>query len=111
VSSARAARQDVHPWFAPAAVDLRVWLFWLARVRFVIITVLFSVVLVLQKYTALPAPARYFVPLVLIWYTLALFFGLLMRATLHSHAALVGAGAGDLRPANDHRGSLRYRRP
>ena len=80
MSSARAARQDVHPWFAPAAVDLRVWLFWLARVRFVIITVLFSVVLVLQKYTALPAPARYFVPLVLIWYTLALFFGLLMRA-------------------------------
>lgn len=78
-SAEPAARSQPRAWFSPAAADLRQWLFWLARVRFLVITVLFVVVLVLQKYTGLPAPARYFVPVVLLWYTLALFFGLLMR--------------------------------
>lgn len=81
-SAARPARRHNRAWFAPAAADLREWLFWLARVRFLVITVLFVVVLVLQKYTGLPAPARYFVPLVVLWYTLALFFGLLIRSLL-----------------------------
>ena len=68
--------------FSPAAADLREWLFWLTKTRFLVISSLFVVVLVLQKYTGLPAPARYFVPLVLLWYMLALFFGLLMRTVL-----------------------------
>lgn len=76
-SPARPARPRA--WFAPAAADLRQWLFWLARVRFLVITLLFAMVLVLQKYTGLPAPARYLVPLVVLWYTLAVFFSLLMR--------------------------------
>jgi two-component system sensor histidine kinase PilS (NtrC family) len=76
---AHTAQPQTRDWFAPAAADLREWLFWLARVRFLVITVLFVVVLVLRNYTGLPAPARYFVPVVLLWYTLALFFGLLLR--------------------------------
>lgn len=76
---AESARPQTREWFAPAAADLREWLFWLVRVRFLVITVLFVLVLVLRNYTGLPAPTRYFVPLVVLWYTLALFFGLLMR--------------------------------
>jgi len=79
VSPAPLARPQSRARFSPAAADLREWLFWLARVRFLVITLLFAVVLALQKFTGLPAPARYFVPLVVLWYTLAVFFGLLMR--------------------------------
>jgi two-component system sensor histidine kinase PilS (NtrC family) len=63
-----------------AGDELREWLQWLSRVRFLLITVLFAVVLVLKNYIGAVAPAIYFVPVVLLWYALALFFGLLIRS-------------------------------
>ncbi len=63
-----------------AREELREWLQWLSRVRFLLITVLFAVVLVLKNYIGATAPAIYFVPFILLWYALALFFGLLIRS-------------------------------
>ena len=59
--------------------ELRDWLVWLARARFLVITVLLAVVLVLKNYIGATAPAIFFAPVVLVWYALAFFFGLLIR--------------------------------
>jgi two-component system sensor histidine kinase PilS (NtrC family) len=72
-------RPPVSPTSDPAGEELRDWLVWLSRVRFLVITVLFAVVLVLKNYIGAPAPAIFFVPVVLVWYVLAFFFGLLIR--------------------------------
>jgi len=63
----------------PAGEELRDWLVWLSHVRFLVITVLFAVVLVLKNYIGAPAPAVFFFPIVLVWYALAFFFLLLIR--------------------------------
>jgi two-component system sensor histidine kinase PilS (NtrC family) len=63
----------------PAGEELRDWLVWLSRARFLVITVLLAVVLVLKNYIGATAPAIFFVPVVLVWYALAVFFGLLIR--------------------------------
>jgi two-component system, NtrC family, sensor histidine kinase PilS len=55
------------------------WLEWLTRVRFLLITVLLAIVTVLQEYTQLVVPMRYFVPLVVLWYTLAIFYVIALR--------------------------------
>jgi two-component system sensor histidine kinase PilS (NtrC family) len=68
------------PGIGPAAEELREWLLWLSRVRFLVITLLFAVVVVLRTYVGIPAPAIYVAPIVLLWYTLAVFFGLLMQS-------------------------------
>ena len=67
-------------WADSGGEELREWLQWLSRVRFLLITVLFAVVLVLKNYIGATAPAVYFVPFILLWYALALFFGLLIRS-------------------------------
>src|ERR1700747_2141984 len=53
------------------------WLRWLNRVRFLVITLLLGIVIVLVQFTQVVVPLRYFVPLVILWYTLALFYGIL----------------------------------
>jgi two-component system sensor histidine kinase PilS (NtrC family) len=55
------------------------WLGWLSRVRFLLITLLLALVVCLQQYTNLAVPWRYFVPLVVLWYTLAIFHVILLR--------------------------------
>jgi two-component system sensor histidine kinase PilS (NtrC family) len=55
------------------------WLGWLTRVRFLLITLLLAVIVVLQQYTELVVPVRYFVPLIVLWYTLAIFYVILLR--------------------------------
>jgi len=55
------------------------WLEWLTRVRFLLITVLLGIVLILQQYTQLEVPTKHFVPLVVLWYTLAIFYVILLR--------------------------------
>jgi two-component system, NtrC family, sensor histidine kinase PilS len=57
----------------------RDWLWWLARVRLLVITFLLVVVLVLPLLTPFSVPARYFVPLMVLWYMLALLYALLLR--------------------------------
>ena len=63
----------------PAAEEQRDWLVWLSRVRFLVITVLLAVVLVLKNYIGATAPVIFFAPVVVVWYALAVFFGLLIR--------------------------------
>ncbi len=66
--------------FAPqAAANVEDWLGWLTRVRFLLITLLLGLVVVLQQYTELIVPVRYFVPLIVLWYTLAFFYMILLR--------------------------------
>ncbi len=62
-----------------AREEQRDWLVWLSRVRFLVITVLFAVVLVVKNYTGASAPAIFIVPVGVVWYALAVFFGLLIR--------------------------------
>ena len=55
------------------------WLGWLTRVRFLLITFLLAIVLLLQQYTELFVPTKYFVSLIVLWYTLAIFYVILLR--------------------------------
>jgi two-component system sensor histidine kinase PilS (NtrC family) len=57
----------------------REWLWWLARVRVLVITFLLVIVLVLPLLTPLVVSTKYFVPLIVLWYTLAGFYALLLR--------------------------------
>jgi two-component system sensor histidine kinase PilS (NtrC family) len=59
--------------------NVREWLWWLARVRFLLITFLLAIVLVLRDIQLLAIPLRYFAPLILLWYTLAIFYAILLR--------------------------------
>jgi two-component system sensor histidine kinase PilS (NtrC family) len=54
------------------------WLRWLNKVRFLVITLLLGIVIVLEQFTQVAIPLRYFVPLIILWYTLALFFLILL---------------------------------
>jgi len=66
------------------------WLEWLARVRFLIIAFLLAIVLLLRDYSQLLVPTRYFVPLIVLWSTLAIFYVILLRwiPQAHWHAPL-----------------------
>jgi two-component system, NtrC family, sensor histidine kinase PilS len=68
--------RDTSQNLAPNAGE---WLNWLARVRFLMITVLLGVVIVLQQYTQLVVLTRNFVPLIVLWYTLAIFYSIVLR--------------------------------
>ena len=55
------------------------WLGWLTRVRFLIITLVFALVVLLREYYLLSIDASQFVPLVVAWYALAILYALLLR--------------------------------
>jgi two-component system, NtrC family, sensor histidine kinase PilS len=55
------------------------WLGWLGRVRFLVISFLLAVVLAVHQLTPLPLTAKYFVPVILLWYLLAICFVILTR--------------------------------
>ncbi len=55
------------------------WLNWLTRVRFLLISFLLLIVLVLRDYTQLLLPTKYFVPLIVLWFTLAILHVILLR--------------------------------
>jgi two-component system sensor histidine kinase PilS (NtrC family) len=59
--------------------NVREWLDWLARVRFLLIGFLLIIVLVLRDSTQVFVPTKYFVPLVVLWSTLAIFYVILLR--------------------------------
>ena len=62
----------------PAGEELRDWLTWLSRVRFLVITILVAVVLVLKNYIG-AATGNFLAPVIVTWYALACFFLLLIR--------------------------------
>jgi two-component system sensor histidine kinase PilS (NtrC family) len=73
--------------------NVAAWLSWLSRVRFFLITLLLALVLVLGKTSALEVSTRLFIPLMILWYTLAIVYSILLRwmpvATWHGPVQLV----------------------
>jgi two-component system sensor histidine kinase PilS (NtrC family) len=65
--------------FRLAAGGVQEWLWWLARVRLLVITLLVALVVLLREFNQLEVPARFFVPFILLWYTLALAFVILVK--------------------------------
>ena len=59
--------------------NVAAWLGWLSRVRFFLITLLLALVIVLGKTSQLEVSTRYFIPLMILWYTLAIVYTILMR--------------------------------
>jgi two-component system sensor histidine kinase PilS (NtrC family) len=55
------------------------WLSWLGRVRFLAITFLVGIVVAARHLTPMPVPLRSFVQLIVLWYTLAIFYVILRR--------------------------------
>src|SRR3984893_11221647 len=55
------------------------WLPWLGRVRFLIITVLVTVVVAVRQLTPIPLPVRTVLPWVTGWYTLAIIYVILQH--------------------------------
>ncbi len=65
--------------------NVREWLDWLARVRFLLVAFLLAIVLVLRDSTQVFVPTKYFVPLVVLWSTLAIFYVILLRWIPDAH--------------------------
>ncbi len=59
--------------------NVAAWLGWLSRVRFFLITLLLALVLVLGKTSQLEVSTRLFIPLMILWYTLAIVYTILIR--------------------------------
>ena len=57
------------------------WLGWLSRVRFFLITLLLTIVLLLGQSNLLEVSTRLFLPLIILWYTLAILYAILLRWT------------------------------
>jgi len=58
--------------------DERLWLAWLAKVRIIILTLLFGIELAIARLTPNPLPLRLFINVVLLWYTISIFYLLLL---------------------------------
>ena len=54
------------------------WLSWLVKVRFLAITFLLGIELVIRQLSASPVPVEYLAYLILVWYTLAVFYSILL---------------------------------
>jgi two-component system, NtrC family, sensor histidine kinase PilS len=59
--------------------NVAAWLNWLSRVRFFLITLLLALVIVLGKTSQLEVSTRFFIPLMILWYTLAIIYTILIR--------------------------------
>jgi two-component system, NtrC family, sensor histidine kinase PilS len=58
--------------------DERLWLAWLVKVRIIILTLLFGIELAIARLTPNPFPLRLFINVVLLWYTISVFYLLLL---------------------------------
>ena len=58
--------------------DERAWLAWLVKVRIIVLTFLLGIQLMIAQFTAASIPVKLFVSVLLLWYTLSLFFVLLI---------------------------------
>jgi len=58
--------------------DERQWLAWLVKVRIIILTFLFGLELALAQLTPVALPLRLFITVILLWYTISIFYVLLL---------------------------------
>ena len=58
--------------------DERNWLTWLVKVRILILTFLLALELLVAHFTPTPLPLRLFIGTILLWYTLSLFYVILL---------------------------------
>jgi two-component system, NtrC family, sensor histidine kinase PilS len=58
--------------------DERNWLVWLVRVRIFILTLLLAIELAVAQFSPAPLPMRLFITTILLWYSLSLFYVLLL---------------------------------
>ena len=58
--------------------DERNWLAWLVKVRIIILTFILGIELLVAQFTPSSVPLRLFVSVVLLWYTLSIFFVVLV---------------------------------
>jgi two-component system sensor histidine kinase PilS (NtrC family) len=58
--------------------DERNWLVWLVRVRIFILTLLLAIELAVAQFSPAPLPMRLFITTILLWYSLSLFYILLL---------------------------------
>jgi len=58
--------------------DERLWLAWLVKVRIIILTFLLGIELAIARLTPSPFPLRLFVNAILLWYTISIFYILLL---------------------------------
>jgi len=58
--------------------DERTWLTWLAKVRIIVITFLLGIELAITRLTPTPLPERIFVSIIMLWFTVAVFYVLLL---------------------------------
>src|SRR5271157_3720849 len=58
--------------------DERSWLAWLVKVRILILTFLLAIQLAVARLTPTALPLRLFVSTILLWYTVSLFYALLL---------------------------------
>lgn len=65
--------------------DERLWLEWLVKVRIIILTFLLGIELVINQFTATPLPMRPFVSSILLWYTLSIFYIVLLSFWREHH--------------------------
>lgn len=59
--------------------NVAAWLGWLSRVRFFLITLVLAIVLVLGEMSLLDVSNRLFISLMILWYTLAIIYAILLR--------------------------------
>ena len=73
--------------------NVAAWLSWLSRVRFFLITLLLTLVILLSKTSQVEVSTRYFIPLMILWYTMAIVYSILLRwmpvASWHAGVQLV----------------------
>jgi two-component system, NtrC family, sensor histidine kinase PilS len=58
--------------------DERLWLEWLVKVRIIVLTFLLGIELAINQFTATPLPMRLFVSAILLWYTISIFYIVLL---------------------------------
>jgi two-component system sensor histidine kinase PilS (NtrC family) len=58
--------------------DERLWLHWLVKVRVIVLTFLLGIELAITQLTPTPLPMRAFISAILLWYTISVFYILLL---------------------------------
>jgi len=72
--------------------EVREWLGWLVRARFLVITLLLALTVVLRENRQLDVTPRQYIPLILFWYFVAIAYGILLKMAPYArwHAWIQG---------------------